>query len=890
MKSILFLLAYSLFFHPEFCKDLKIKIVSATISTNNAYNRFDEHDNGGRELTLTLSLKGKLKTEEKFKLTIKDTGTSSAPVILPEDEITITPADVKKGRKEIKVKVKLKPLVCLLKNESFKIALSCLMYKNEKEIESPEITINSIPVPATNAIRLIEGESIVKPFIKGDDSDDGNRTVYLKFALLGRKSTATDTTIHFYFPGNLHVSSAPALQGIDLKILRTMFSDSGCAEIVTIPVSVKLKAIDSLPFEEQLPITPSVDTSHSQRLIIRKESKPSKEPEDKKTVKNAFTHGCAGGHIFIVAFREDSTGKFIEVTDEKDKKTMSYRYENYFHTANFITTLIDSFHAAIRNDKCEDCSACANYIAERVLEELHAMKDKAQDEAKPVSKVSEDKKDSTATKSTTAADSSKPEKAKADTFTTKLAYEDSLVFTLSVIKSTTGKFVKLCGPKDPAKCKDQELAVLDTSTLAAAVNSLLVKLTGREKIDNSKINPSTDQLFADYKKEDTEKHPPAKSAAETGAMAALAALNADSLTNVRTGRIYLADTSGKVKVFSYSGKFLKEVKIDSITFSIEEGKIVKRSLMVFTAGGIFTNRQAPIPVRRINDRHGDLLDNLYEPGKTFVRFGALLRYHDYGYVPDDQEMIVLNGKTRFVDLSAANNLNSLVNFSIFTDLPALLGRRPNGLINTDVSTRFITNTGNWPNRDITMFGFMEANVQLSKFDNKFISLDSSAIGFNPNSTDIKRDTIDRMRLMQNAWLKAGVKFNVFSFRTFSGQYLRINVGAKITVTNADSLYKKQSDVIGFEYYPELSYSVKRLKNFGVDLSLKWIVQVLSDKERFINLRPELIFNPHVLFSYYPNGNPNKQVYLRFNYFAGHSKEAQNFYQLQFGWKTGLKLK
>ena len=62
-----------------------------------------------------------------------------------------------------------------------------------------------------------------------------------------------------------------------------------------------------------------------------------------------------------------------------------------------------------------------------------------------------------------------------------------------------------------------------------------------------------------------------------------------------------------------------------------------------------------------------------------------------------------------------------------------------------------------------------------------------------------------------------------------------------------------------------------------------------DKEKFENKSFEIIFNPQIAFYYYPTGNQNNKIYLRFNYFANSKQDANNFYQLQFGIKTGLKL-
>ena len=117
----------------------------------------------------------------------------------------------------------------------------------------------------------------------------------------------------------------------------------------------------------------------------------------------------------------------------------------------------------------------------------------------------------------------------------------------------------------------------------------------------------------------------------------------------------------------------------------------------------------------------------------------------------------------------------------------------------------------------------------------------------------------------------------------------MNVGLRINIINADSFYRKQQDILLFEYFPELTYTVRKLKNFGMEMSIKWIQQRLADKENFSNKNWESIFNTQIAFYYYPFNNPSSTIYLRFNYFANKIKDANNFYQLQFGWKTGLKL-
>jgi len=366
----------------------------------------------------------------------------------------------------------------------------------------------------------------------------------------------------------------------------------------------------------------------------------------------------------------------------------------------------------------------------------------------------------------------------------------------------------------------------------------------------------------------------------------LAETGNEAITYTGVGTISLRDSTGKIKIYKPDGSILKETKIDNVQFVIEDGKMMRKQLYVKTRDGYFLNKDAPIPISRINERGKDKLGRLNIPNdSTFIRLGELFEYTGNGYVPDDTTIFLTPAK-RGKTLSATSNLNSLINVSLYTDLAGLLGRRANGIINTDVSGKFIINTRNLINWDFTPLAFVEGNIVLSKFDSKFKSLDSSFIKLGKNG---ERDTVDRMQLIQTAWLKGSIKFNLFSYRFFYYQNLYVNIGTRINVVNGDSLFRKDRDIIFFDYYPEVIYSINKLRNFGMDISLRWLQQRVADKEPFANNGWESVFNPQIAFFYYPIANQSNKIYLRFNYFANSKKDANNFYQLEFGIKSDLKL-
>jgi hypothetical protein len=482
-----------------------------------------------------------------------------------------------------------------------------------------------------------------------------------------------------------------------------------------------------------------------------------------------------------------------------------------------------------------------------------------------------------------------------DTFTRRLTIDSSYVVYFA--KKADNLILTICnetGEKEkPNPCYVQAIAAAVSATDFKNIFKILLQkhyakpLAFDEAIDNKIVN-----IYTDWKAENEKKEILAKEKKQAEEKLEkqkifdnrLAEIGNEAISYTGVGRISLKDTTGKIKIYKRDGSLLKETTIDTVSFLIEDGKIMRKQLYVKTREGYFLNKESPIPVNRINERGTDILCRLnMQNDGAFIRLGELFEYTGNGYVPDDTT-IILTPEKRGKNLSATSNLNSLINFSIYTDLAGLLGRRANGIINTDVSGKFIINTRNFYNWDATPITFVEGNVVLSKFDSKFKSIDSSFIKLGKNG---EKDTVDRMQLIQTAWLKGSIKFNLLAFRFFYYQNLYLNIGTRINVVNGDSLFRKDKDIIFFDYYPELVYSINKLKNFGMDLSLRWLQQKVADKEPFANSGWESVFNPQIAFFYYPLANQSNKIYFRFNYFANRKKDANNFYQLQFGIKTAL---
>lgn len=480
-------------------------------------------------------------------------------------------------------------------------------------------------------------------------------------------------------------------------------------------------------------------------------------------------------------------------------------------------------------------------------------------------------------------DSGKVKKDVRDTFNIYIGYADTSIFRLSVIKEKDLTILELCKvPKEgDGDCSSEKILDANEESFNDRVVTMIQKIIGKDTVDTVKIKPVN--VYGKYKKDEAAKQVKEKPMEIKSIEDRLATLENEKVTFTDVGIVSLRDNTGKIKIHKPNGSVF-ETEIDSVDLVIREGQLMRKQLLVKTGDGYFWNHGAPIPVNRINERGGDTLRPKNAPYNNYILLSEILEYIGDGYIPDDTTIALTPAKSK-KKLSATSNLNSLINFAIYTDLTGLLGRRANAIINTDVSGRFITNTRNIPHKDITPLAFIEANFVLSKFDSKFKSLDSSSI---KSGSGGAKDTVDRMLMMQTAWFKGSVKLNLLSWRFFYYQAAYLNIGARINVVNGDSLFKKERDILFFDYFLEGVYSISKLRNFGLDLTFRQSFQKVADKEPFSNNGWQFIFNPQVSFSYFPIENRNSKIYLRFNYFANRKKDASNFYQLELGIKSDLK--
>jgi hypothetical protein len=333
-------------------------------------------------------------------------------------------------------------------------------------------------------------------------------------------------------------------------------------------------------------------------------------------------------------------------------------------------------------------------------------------------------------------------------------------------------------------------------------------------------------------------------------------------------------------------------KIKSISIEISDAVIGKRQLFVtMEDSSVYFNKRAPVNFPKFFERMDDLLA-LYNGRLPYenIRLGDALVYHPKGRFnyPVDQP-IFLDENKKEDSLKAGVNLDRYLDMAIYSDLLGLFGRKANGLIQTEIAGFFKSNSGNLKNTDIVFHSFVRPYIKLAKFDSRFSSLDSSSIKSGRNG---EFDTLNRTYINQIAYFTGGLKMNIVRMGIGINQALLLNAGAEISLTATDSLQKATNskyndDIISVGYYPEIVYRINQNRNFGMDCSLKFMYQVVTERANIANKGGIWNFLPQIDIYYNPFEKENNRVYLRFMYFNNLKDPTSNFAQFQFGYRTQL---
>ncbi len=323
------------------------------------------------------------------------------------------------------------------------------------------------------------------------------------------------------------------------------------------------------------------------------------------------------------------------------------------------------------------------------------------------------------------------------------------------------------------------------------------------------------------------------------------------------------------------------IQIDSVRIWINEGVI--ESIKVYTIdGAAYSNRKAPIPILTLENRFSDKLHNPYNNNyillKDVLSFESIRRFN---YFPDEQELLLFNkdknGNCKSsVKLEADNNINSLLNIGIYSDLMALFGNEANGLVQLEASSKFYLHRHNYKNSFIYVpLDVIEPFFHFSRIDSKFDTITLS-----------NKDEINRLELFRRSTYTVGLDANIFRWDFRPSNSLEIKAGYMLSTGNIVIKDDKTSYSI-HSPYGEIAVKSKKLNNFGIDLKYRYLFQKLNPNKLIENDEWNQLMSFTASVFYFPNKKKDNKFFIRFINYLNLSDRKQDFSQLQFGYQQAL---
>lgn len=319
------------------------------------------------------------------------------------------------------------------------------------------------------------------------------------------------------------------------------------------------------------------------------------------------------------------------------------------------------------------------------------------------------------------------------------------------------------------------------------------------------------------------------------------------------------------------------VNIDSVKFDIQEG-MLEFIKVYLNDGTTYTNKKAPIALVHLENRGYDRLydsdNNKFVLLKNVVTFDVNKRF---GYLPDNKVFRIINDVDTVpgrLILTKNSDINSLVNFTAYSDLLGLLGDEPNALVNFEANAKFYLHRLNIWDRFIYIFPTFQPHFHYNRVDSKFDSL------------IIENNKINPTEIFRRHNYAVGFDLSAFRYDWKPANSLEIKGGYLYT---SSKLYiqDNKTNAINHIKYIEANLKSKVIDNFGIDLNLKQMWQKLNDNQYFESTSEEMMALRGGIYYASPETKGDDKIFLRFTNYLVWDDRKQDFSQIQLGFTKAL---
>ena len=331
---------------------------------------------------------------------------------------------------------------------------------------------------------------------------------------------------------------------------------------------------------------------------------------------------------------------------------------------------------------------------------------------------------------------------------------------------------------------------------------------------------------------------------------------------------------------TYLGDFyiLKPNEVDSVYIKINDGMITKIKIYKDKKRTFYENNDAPIGLndygkKRINC----LMDN---SSKGTIKLEDYIWFNAYSYFlyQNGDKEFWLNNNTSFEDrkLYIKEGIDNVINVKIFTDFAGLNGQ-PNGILQTEISGRFLLHSTNVRNHWMFFAREFLPSLAYSKFDSK--------------DKDAKLDSngrVNRLELTQKAFVDLNLKLNLFKWIIQTNSF-NVNIGWNFKGTKAisvkDSTYNPV--ILHNGIFGEATWKHQRTNYFSFEIALPFYVSTIDGAKdlKITDNKTGILIIPQFTINYQPGKSGS--LFFRFKHFDDINVSNRNFNQYQFGYSVNF---
>ena len=372
-------------------------------------------------------------------------------------------------------------------------------------------------------------------------------------------------------------------------------------------------------------------------------------------------------------------------------------------------------------------------------------------------------------------------------------------------------------------------------------------------------------------------------------------LNSDTITADIVGKMVLIHP---VYLRNKIDRTTAQLQIKSVEISIRGGTI--NSVRVKSQDGkIYYQDAMGVPILDLVNHQkkekGEYEIRQIDAPQTYIKVNELLRYEPAignPFLPEDDEFTLTPGLSS-KNLEVGVDINSHIEFRVYTDLLALLKNDPNGLIQSELSsTIFLIDA------PIDMLGhylfymlyYVEPSVQIRKFDSNNTNI---SLVEEPDLKSISEQTL--YDILQRSYLDLRADWSILYLNDGDQKYdFRVGVGYSLSNIMMPDSSVVDAGVITFR--TGLKTQLLRYKNFGVSGAVNLSFPKLQKVKEFATDSPMAISEFAFEAFYFPLKDERNKLYARFILNKPIRNEEiireqpflQIGYQTKFGFKGGNK--